>query len=958
MTVTGSRIVQPNLESVSPVTAISSDDLAASGKVRVEDIINQLPQAFAAQGSSISNASDGTASVNLRGLGSVRTLVLVNGRRLMPGDPDGGSAADLNFIPSALVRRVEVLTGGASSVYGADAVAGVVNFIMDDQFEGVKAEINLSYNQHNNDNPISEVVEAAGFPLPEDDVDTGYSRDYTFALGMGAPEDKGHATFYATYRSVASVLQANYDYSACTLGSGEPYLPVTDTSAGCAGSGTTFPGQFAAVDPNTNNLTPSVTIGPDGSLQPFGADDLYNFGPLNYYQRPDERYTAGVFANYQVSDYADVYGEFMWMDDRSVSQIAPSGAFFGNSFTLSCQNPFFTDEMRQTWCDDLGIDSSDPTATTAILPGRRNVEGGGRQDDIGHEASRTVVGVRGNMTDTWSYDVSGVHGETKRNSTYLNDFSISRLGKALNAVEDADGNIVCAVNADADTTNDDLACVPYNIWQPGGVTPQALAYLQIPLMIRAQAIENIMNGNVTADLTETIQLPTADAGLQVNFGAEYRHEETEFQPDLSFQTGDGAGQGAATLPVAGQFHVTELFTEVALPLVDGKKGVEQLAFEGGYRYSDYSTGFDTDTWKLGLSYKPVDSLRLRGSFQHAVRAPNVGELFSLQQVALDGTTDPCAGPDPEPTQEECARTGMTAAQYGNVLANPANQYNGLIGGNPDLQPETADTTSFGFVFQPNFLQGLTVAIDYFDIQIDDTIGGVGADLAINTCVATGDPFFCDLINRDQFGSLWLNNSGFIVDTNLNTGTLSTKGFDIQAGYGFDVGSVGRLGFNLVGTYLSELVNQPLPGADSYDCAGFYGATCSGVTGFGGPSPEWRHSFRVDWAAPWQNLDVGVTWRYFDGVDADYTSADIVGAGNVASIPTDDHLGSRSYIDLTAAVTFADRYTVRVGANNLMDKDPPLNGGSSCPTGPCNGNTWPGVYDTLGRQLFLNFTSNF
>ena len=195
MTVTGSRIVQPNLESVSPVTAISSDDLAASGKVRVEDIINQLPQAFAAQGSSISNASDGTASVNLRGLGSVRTLVLVNGRRLMPGDPDGGSAADLNFIPSALVRRVEVLTGGASSVYGADAVAGVVNFIMDDQFEGVKAEANFGYNTHHNDNPVGDVVEAAGYPLPDDDVDTGYSRDYTFALGMGAPEDKGHAVF-------------------------------------------------------------------------------------------------------------------------------------------------------------------------------------------------------------------------------------------------------------------------------------------------------------------------------------------------------------------------------------------------------------------------------------------------------------------------------------------------------------------------------------------------------------------------------------------------------------------------------------------------------------------------------------------------------------------------------------------------------------------------------------------
>jgi len=939
------------------VTAISGDDLAASGKVRVEDIINQLPQAFAAQGSSISNASDGTASVNLRGLGSVRTLVLVNGRRLMPGDPDGGSAADLNFIPSALVRRVEVLTGGASSVYGADAVAGVVNFIMDDQFEGVKAEANFGYNTHHNDNPVGDVVEAAGYPLPDDDVDTGYSRDYTFALGLGGAEDKGHAVFYATYRSVASVLQGEYDYSACSLGSGEPYLPITDTSAGCNGSPNSS--NYSVITPD-GQLGPSMTIAEDGSLQPFGADDLYNFGPLNYYQRPDERYTAGVFADYQVAENADVYGEFMWMDDRSVSQIAPSGVFLGSGnfaggYQMSCSNPFWSAEQFQTWCGDLGLTADD---STSLLIGRRNVEGGGRQDDIGHEASRLVVGVKGNINDVWSYDVSGVHGETKRNSTFLNDLSTTRIQNALNAVDDGAGNAVCAINVDDDATNDDATCVPYNIWQPGGVTPEALAYLQIPLMIRAQAIENLMNANVTADLSESIKLPTADAGLQVNFGTEYRHEETEFQPDLAFQTGEGAGQGTSTLPVAGQFHVTEFFTEVALPLVDGKKGVDQLAFEGGYRFSDYSTDFDTDTWKAGLSYKPVDSLRLRGSFQHAVRAPNVGELFATQTVALDGSTDPCAGAAVNGlvnghTQEECARTGVTAAQFGNVLANPSNQYNGLLGGNPDLQPETADTTSFGFVFQPNFVAGLTIAVDYFDIGIEDTIGGVGADLAVNTCVNTGDPFFCDLINRDQFGSLWLDpNNAFIVDTNLNTGSLSTKGFDIQAGYGFDIGNAGRLGFNLIGTFLDELVTEPLPGADKYDCKGLYGTTCLG------PSPEWRHSFRVDWSTPWQSLDVGMTWRYFDGVDADYTSEDVVGAGNTFSLPTDDHLGSRSYIDLTAAMTFAEHYTVRVGANNLMDKDPPLNGSSTCPTGPCNGNTWPQVYDTLGRQLFLTFTSNF
>jgi outer membrane receptor protein involved in Fe transport len=338
--VTGSRIVSPNLQSISPITAIGAEELNIAGKTRIEDVLNQLPQAFAAQGSNISNASDGTASVDLRGLGVNRTLVLVNGKRLMPGDPDGGSAADLNQIPLTLVKRVDVLTGGASSVYGADAVAGVVNFVMDTEFEGVRIDANYSFYNHKNDHERAQALnEARNFPLPDDSVNVGYAKDYSVAVGIGGAEGRGHATFYATYREVDAVLQDQFDISSCTLN-----LGVTATDFACGGSGTASPPQFLIVNPMTNAIVGGGrTYNPDGTLRAFTAADQYNFGPVNFFQRPDERFTGGVFGNFKVSDAADVYGEFMFMDDSSVAQIAPSGAFLGAAtFSVNCNNPLWS----------------------------------------------------------------------------------------------------------------------------------------------------------------------------------------------------------------------------------------------------------------------------------------------------------------------------------------------------------------------------------------------------------------------------------------------------------------------------------------------------------------------------------------------------------------------------------------------------------------------------------------
>jgi len=984
--VTGSRIVSPNLQSISPITAIGAEELNIAGKSRIEDVLNQLPQAFAAQGSSISNASDGTATVDLRGLGARRTLVLVNGRRMMPGDPSGGSAADLNQIPLSLVKRVDVLTGGASSVYGADAVAGVVNFVMDTEFEGVRIDSNYSFYNHKNDNERTQAInEAKGNPLPDGEVNVGYGKDFSIAVGIGGAEGRGHATFYAGYREVDPVLQAQYDFSACTLN-----LAAGGTNFTCGGSGTSAGGQFLVIDPRApdpndpnstgGQIVSARTLNPNGTVRNFTAADQYNFGPVNYFQRPDQRYTAGAFTNFKLSEKAEVYGELMFMDDRSVAQIAPSGSFLGAvTFSLNCNNPLWTQggansgSEFQEFCGQFNLTPNDQAQ---MLIGRRNVEGGGRQDDVGHQSYRVVAGLRGELNDILSYDGYLLHGETKRNSTYNNDFSSRRTALALNVAIDnrhnPDGSPVATFGTPqcvAFISGADPNCVPWNIWKPGAVDPAALAYLQTPGFQRATARTEIAHIDMTADLTSMVKLPSTETGLVFNVGAEYRDEKTNFTVDEAFRTGDLSGQGGATLPVLGRFDVSEVFAEGRLPLIEGKTGAKALSIEAGYRFSDYSTGFSTDTYKAGLDWAPIDMLRFRASYQHAVRAPNIGELFSATSVALDGSSDPCAGiigdadttNDPTATQAQCALSGMTGTQYGHVPQNPSGQYNGFLGGNPDLKPESSDTVSYGLVFRPD-VGDLSVAIDYFDIKVEDTISstaGGNADTYINNCLA-GQTNFCDLVHRDSLGSLWLSQSqAYIVDTSLNLGTLKTTGVDLQASYTLNLGEH-RLGFNLVGTKLFELSNAPLPGGPSYDCTGFYGNTC------GVPSPHWRHSFRTNWRTPWNGLDIAATWRYYGDARTEHLSANPQIGGNPGVVDANANgiangVPAYSYVDLTASMTFAEKFTFRVGANNLLDKTPPIipsGGVTDCPAGPCNGNTWAQVYDALGRQVFATVTVDF
>jgi len=960
--VTGSRIQSPNVTAISPVTTVSAADITATGLTRTEDILNQLPMVFAGQNSTVSNGSDGTASINLRGLGPQRTLVLVNGRRLGPGPGSGSNVSDINEVPAALIERVDILTGGASSVYGADAVAGVVNFVLNTKFQGVRIDAGYDFFQHTQHNAAAGVVAAAGDQLPEHSVNTGFGKNVSILMGSNFADDRGNATLYATFDKKAPVLQAKYDYSACVLDS---------TKAGnlkCGGSGTSASGraggyfQAYGLAPGPALFTNTVD-GQTGAWRPFTTSDLYNFGPLNFYQTPNERWTAGGFLTFDVNSHVTTYGEVMFQRNTTQAQIAASGDFFQPSF-IPCNDPLLTPEEQASICSPANLAAQgnpDPSGINMYI-GRRNVEGGGRVGTFRSDNARLILGVKGDINDAWHYDAYVQRNTVDFSNGNENYFSNANIIKSLNVVPDpVTGQAVCQSVVDGS----DPACVPWNIWVPGGVTKEALKYLQIPLLIEATTTEQVASGSITGDLSKYgVKSPMADDGIVVNVGAEWRGESADFTPDYQSLLGNAAGAGGPTAPVHGGFTVREVFTEVSAPIAEHQVWAESASLTAGYRYSSYSEGFKTNTYKVGAEWAPIKDIRTRLSYQRAVRAPNIFELYQAQAVGLDGSTDPCASPAgvaPVATQAQCALTGVSGAQYGNIGRNSAAQYNGFIGGNPALKPETSDTYSAGIVLQPHWVPNLVVSVDYFNIKVKDTIGPIGEDTILAQCIATGSPTFCNSIHRDANGSLWKTNNGFVDDLNVNFGSLSTKGLDIKADYRQPLPALGSLAFSMEGTKLIALNTQTLTNGPTYNCEGYFGTVC------GASNPGWRHVFSTTWATPWDGLDVTLRWRYIGKAASEQYDSNPSLAGT--PFPLTGHIPAYNYLDMSAMFNVYKGVRFQVGVNNIADKDPPvvMSGGggfgSDCPTitpngSSCNGNTFPGTYDAMGRFIFAHITAQF
>ena len=936
--VTGSRIPHPGLTSVSPLTTVGSQDIKLQGVQNVEDLINSLPQAFADFGAMESNGATGTATVDLRNLGDKRTLVLIDGKRLQPGDPFL-PVPDLNFIPSALVDRVDIVTGGASAVYGSDAIAGVVNFIMKKDFEGLRIDVQYGFDQHDQHNSQidkdvknTQAVFGTGPTLPTGSLTDGGRTTVTIIGGANSGDGAGNVTFYFNYQHSDPVLEASRDFTACSTGTntGVPFQY-------CAGSSTAFPGRFTSPFAD-------VSINSTGVTHPFGGGDLYNFAPLNYLQRPDERYTAGEFSHYQINPHLDIYSSFMFMHDSSFAQIAGSGAFFGDAYAINCDNPLLTSSEATAFCG--------PNAGTSTLQsleiGRRDVEGVGRVSDLEHFDYRYVIGARGEITDGWNYDVSAQYGHSDLQEQELGYFSISKTNNALNVINGPSGP-ECA-----DATARAAGCVPWNIFNnpafPGGVTPAQLKYLETTAASDGSTSEQVVSANITGDLSKYgIKSPWAKDGVGLSVGAEYRREALNTSFDGAFTSGDLAGLGGAPQPVSGAFDVKEVFGELRVPIIQDMPFAKEITFEGGYRYADYSSSGSVDSEKLALDWQIVPDFRLRGSFQRAVRAPNVNELFTPVTPGLVAGTDPCAnttGHTPVASAAQCALTGVSAAQYGSIIQCISSQCNAQFGGNPNLKPEDSDTKSVGAVFTPTFLPGFNLTVDWFDISVKNVITTLALPTVFSDCF-TGNTADCNLIHRDPTtGQLF--GTGFVSLTNLNGGTLHTRGVDVEANYrvslsDWGMGDHGSLAFNIVGTD-TDLLNS---GTASLNCAGLYGTTC------GTPTPKWRHKARLTWITPW-NVSLSAQWRYISGVDLDFTEKN-------GGISTDRSIPAYNYLDLSGEWRIRDHITMHAGVNNVFDKDPPIvdsncYGISAPPFG--NGNTYPQVYDSLGRTIFVGITADF
>lgn len=916
--VTGSRLVKLDVESASPIHTITAEEIRSEGYPSIEMILNNFPQIVADQGSRVSNGATGTSTVNLRGLLPGRTLVLVNGRRLLSGSPFI-LAADLNQIPAHLVARIEIFTGGASAVHGSDAIAGVVNIILKDRFEGVEGTVGYDFYNHRQKNDyMKALLEAAGYPVPSDKRHDGETTSATLTLGGNFAGDKGNAAMSFRYMDTKALLQSERDYSACALTLFDRGKP--EEFAACGGSSVGYPGRFTDI---SNNRAWTVADAAGGVRAWNPRTDFYNFAPWNYFQRPIERNGFNAFMHYDVAPAARVYGELGFHDDHTVAQLAPSGSFF-LLFPIRWENPLLSAQWRSrlNFFDADGNPATGPGTTADVVISRRNVEGGGRRYELRHTSHREVVGLKGRFAESWDYDAFYQSARVVASEQATGAISMSRLARAIDVVSDPRTGAPACQSV---VNGSDPACVPYDVWRLDGVGQQALDYLQVPASRQGFTSQSLLSAVVRGDLDAYGgRLPWAKDPIEVAFGMERRSDKMDLRPDAAYSSGDLAGQGGNDPPVNGGVVVKEIFAEARVP------ALESLDLSGSFRYSDYSSGVSSNTWGVGFNAVPHRTVRLRGSWQRAVRAANLAELFQPEVQGGWFVEDPCQGAAPTATREQCARTGVTASQYGRVPVVPDDLgYPAIFGGNPALTPETANTLTLGIALTPS--KNFSATLDYFDIRIDDYILDGTPELSFDRCLQTGDPVHCSRITRDPvLGTLWMEGAQ-VVATKQNIGYVRVTGMDLAFTYRY--GSL--VDVSGIGTWLKRSDFQVYRGGEVLHCAGTVSGDCFE------PRPHWRHRIRAAWQLPW-SMELATTWRYI------HSMKDTGDAGG--EIP------AANYFDLSLSWAIDKRLTLRAGINNVADRDPPLVTTNS--GGISNGNTFPQTYDGLGRYVFVSLNAKF
>jgi outer membrane receptor protein involved in Fe transport len=941
--VTGTLIRNPNLEASSPVAVVGQEEIQLRQTNNAEQILRELPGATPNLGQNVNNGQVGSARVDLRGLGANRNIVLLDSRRVAPSNFSG--IFDLNNIPLALLERVDVLTGGASTTYGADAVSGVVNFITRRDFAGM----DLSASQQITEKGDGNVFRA------------------DLVLGANFDDGRGNAVLSLSYQEADPVYFGDRDIAICTIGS---------TTGVCGGdSPTSTPTSFDLPGP-----TPSRQLSPGGLLvAPYAP---FNFNPFNIFSTPFERYNMFASARYEVSDKVEVYSRGLFSKNTVQSIIAASG-IFGNNLTVPSNNPFLTPALRNQICSLQGIDPASPTCTNnpALPLGltyRRSVELGPRISTYVTQIFDVLVGARYDITDRIELDVYGAYGESENEETRSGYVANSRVQQALNATNAT----TCLV-----TTN---SCVPLNLFgQPGSITPEMAGFIggitssttNFATLAQAHAV-------VSGDFGSTLPWASEPVGFAV--GGEYREYNAERRPDnLAQVPGELGGAGGATLPLQGGFHVYEAFAELIAPLVSDRPFFNELTVEAGVRYSDYSVDapnnptFNATTYKFGVNWEPVNGVKLRGNYQRAVRAPNIGELFApVVQQLTNLLVDPCSLGKPVGNANltaVCIAQGAPASSIGVIQDPAAGQANITTGGNPNLRPEKATTYTIGAVLQPEgMLNGLNLTVDYYNIKVEDaiTFPAVADTLSFcfgNITAASATSPACTSIRRNAANgrlsgtSTVANPIPGLPGPTTNEGLLKTDGIDMTLNYRRDIGFA-ELNFNFAGNYTFHSQFRSRPGGVLRDCVGLFSVNCGIATGLSVGSLLPKYAWNQRTTLSFESVDVSLLWRHIDGFTYEGLEDDaaargfpssalslfqgtITGSGPLVGRQVNfNRIPSYNYFDLSTRFSITDNFELTVSVINLLDKQPPIVGSSAGSTAFNGGNTFPSTYDTLGRRF--------
>lgn len=978
--VTGTLIRDPNLVAAAPITAVAEEEIGLRNISVAEDLLRELPGIVPSIGSAVNNGNGGASYVNLRGLGSNRNLVLLDGKRIAPSDLVG--RVDLNNIPVALVQRVDVLTGGASTTYGADAITGVVNFITKQDFAGVDLQTSLG---------ITERGDGQRFRA-----------DLT--IGANFDDGRGNVVMGIGYQDTDPVFQGARPFS----------FDFYDTVFGtAAGSGTTTPSRFSGVytaapgtdfvvgAPGATNIqgTRQVTVA-GGGFRPTAAFDAFNFNPDNIFQTPFERFNVYSAGRYEVFDDIELFGRALFSRNTVRTIIAPSGAF-NLPVQVNLNNPFLTAEQRNAFCrfdTNPGVGytprfdqaTCDAAANPALRPGdaayrevttgmfRRTTEVGPRISNFQTTVFDFNAGLRGDITDNIGWQIEGSYGESENVQAQSGYTLNSRVRQSLLATRNAAGDIVCINPANG--------CVAANFFGPAGsISPEAAAFLggasstvtNTTTLTQARALINGSTG---------IAAPWAANNASFAVGAEFRDYGAQQVSDLLSRSGDLGGAGGAAPNISGGYNVWELLGETQIPVVEDRGFIRELTVGGGVRWSNYtinapgSPSYDALTWNANGTLSPLDGLRLRGTYAKAVRAPNISELFSpLNTVLTNLSDDPCANvrddgtpipgrPAPSGTlRDVCIAQGAPAGSIGSIPVPVVGQSNTTTGGNPFLGPETSNSWTVGFVFSPTeFLgrsvSGVSFSVDYYNIVVEDAISTPTPQDAINACFAPGK---LSVSNPSCVGPTGIGRNpidgGLSGDPSTtrglfqglsNLGRLESRGLDFTFNYARDFGDVGfRL--NFLGNYTIDQKFQATPTAVNRECVGFYSVNCGSI------QPTITTNTRFTFS--WKGVDASLLWRFLSATEqepldiieqAPFYQGPLIGGSLAGQVVDFQKVSSYNYLDLSLNFNVTENLSVLVLVQNLTDKDPPLLGNSAGSTAFNSGNTFPSTYDALGRRYAI------